>query len=126
MYADKNTLSFKCTKETGRYPETWEGRLRIVKQGDPFEAEMEARGSYFHLIVGKHSYGNYICIPNWNVGTELSGLGDLFWNEERLRNYTSMKETDACSVAAALHALSACAGRLEVFPGKGAGGGGRR
>ena len=80
--------------------------LEILQRGNPCEAELCARGSRFHLIVGKHSYGNYLCIPNWDVGTELSSLTDLFWNEERLRHYSRMKKADACTIVSALKVLA--------------------
>lgn len=98
-------LTFSC-KAKGCSPNHWDGNIRILKQGDPCEAEISARGSCFHLIVGRHAYGNYLCIPNWNIGTELSSLTDSFWNEERLRNYCRLKKADACTVVSALNVLS--------------------
>jgi hypothetical protein len=68
--------------------------------------EISARGSRFHLITGKHAYGNYLCIPNWNVGTELASLTDIFWNEERLRNYSKLKKVDTRTVVTALKILA--------------------
>ena len=68
--------------------------VEILQRGNPCEAELCARGSRFHLIVGRHSYGNYRCIPNWDVGTELTSLTELFWNEECLRHYSRMKKAD--------------------------------
>ena len=62
-----------------------------------YEAEITGRGTYFHVIAGKHRYGNYICIPNHNVGSELSGFRDLFWNTERLSGL--IKKVDAVTVA---------------------------
>ncbi|MFI3173390.1 MAG: DUF6618 family protein [Eubacteriales bacterium] len=68
--------------------------------------EVCARGSSFHLIVGHHTYGSsYLCIPDWSIGSELSSLGDVFWNQEQLKNYTKLKSVDACSVASALAAF---------------------
>ena len=60
-------ITFTC-KGKGCSPRQWEGSLEILQRGNPCEAELCARGSRFHLIVGKHSYGNYLCIPNWDVG----------------------------------------------------------
>ena len=68
--------------------------------------EVTARGSSFHLIVGHHKYGKYICIPNWNIGTELASLSDRFWNYERLTRYTEMEGVDAYSIVSALAELS--------------------
>lgn len=98
-------ITFSC-KRKGCSPSQWEGTLEIIKSGDPCEAELNARGSHFHLIVGRHGYGNYICIPNWDIGTELASLSDTFWNEERLRNYTKMRKVDACTVVTALKILA--------------------
>ena len=55
-------ITFTC-KGKGCSPRQWEGSLEILQKGNPCEAELCARGSRFHLIVGKHSYGNYLCIP---------------------------------------------------------------
>lgn len=76
----------------------WTGEIMPIRlDSESYEVEVSARGSYFHLLVGHHAYGNYICIPNWNIGTELSSLSDSFWNLERLSN-TKLKKVDACSV----------------------------
>lgn len=121
-------IHFTC-KEKESVPSQWKGTLRILRAGNPCEAEISARGSWFHLIVGKHAYGNYVCIPNWNVGTELSRLSDTFWNRERLREYSQMKEVDICTVVTALAVLDErhCTEILGEssqgisFPGGGAG-----
>ncbi len=84
----------------------WMGEIIPIRLGQgPIEVEVTARGSYFHLVVGHHAYGNYICIPNWDIGTELSSLSDSFWNQERLSG-TKLKKVDACSIAYALLELS--------------------
>ncbi|MCI7595307.1 MAG: hypothetical protein PUI41_05835 [Lachnospiraceae bacterium] len=84
----------------------WIGEIVPIQlEQEPYEVEVTARGSYFHLLVGHHAYGNYICIPNWDVGTELASLSDSFWNLERL-NSTKLKKVDACSIAYALLELS--------------------
>lgn len=86
--------------------DVWSGDIIPIRlKYQPYEFEVKARGSYFHLLIGSHAYGNFICIPNWNVGTELSSLSDLFWNCERLSK-TNLKNVDACSVAYALQELS--------------------
>lgn len=89
-------ITFTCEGK-GCSPRQWEGSLEIPKKGNPCEAELYARGIQFHLLVGRHSYGNYLCIPDWDIGTELSSLADTFWNEERLRQYCRMKKADACT-----------------------------
>lgn len=64
-------ITFQARLSTSS-PKAWYGEI-IPLQLDsaPYEVEVSARGSYFHLLIGHHAYGNYICIPNWDVGTEL-------------------------------------------------------
>ena len=74
---------------------------------DRNEFEVTARGSTFHLLVGKHAYGKYLCIPNWGIGTEISSLSDCFWNRERLeQDYPELSKVDIISIVKALEALS--------------------
>ena len=81
------------------------GEIRLLSGGEPLEMEIHANGWTFHTIVGKHKYGNYICIPNWSIGSELAYLQDEFWNSERLRDYTNLKVDNAAAVAGALAAV---------------------
>ena len=84
----------------------WIGEIVPIQlEQEPYEVEVTARGSYFHLLVGHHAYGKYICIPNWDVGTELASLSDAVWDLGRL-NSTKLKKVDACSIAYALLELS--------------------
>lgn len=45
----------------------WTGHIRPLNINRN-EFEVTARGSTFHLLVGKHAYGKYLCIPNWGNG----------------------------------------------------------
>lgn len=84
----------------------WTGEIIPIQlEQEPYEVEVSARGSYFHLLIGHHACGTFLGIPNWDIGTELASLSDSFWNLERLRN-TKLKKVDACSVAYALLELS--------------------
>ena len=98
-------INFAC-HAAGCSPNRWNAAPRILKTGNPCEAEVSARGSSFHLIAGNHAYGNYLCIPDWNVGTELGTLTDRFWNEERLLSYTGLGEVDTRTVVTALNLLA--------------------
>ena len=91
-------MESQCTLTKGRRKERWQGERRLIHYSDTcYEAEITGRGTYFHVIDGKHSYGNYICIPNHDVGSELSEFRDLFWNTERLSGL--IKKVDAVTVA---------------------------
>ena len=78
------------------------GLINIISASLPVEADIEANGFSFHIIAGKHSNGNYICIPNWNIGSELAGFSDTFWNRERLSNYAELNPLNSSIIAAAL------------------------
>lgn len=99
-------IKYDCYSISETEHSTWEGSIVPLKLTDPYELEVSARGSLFHLVVGTHNFGKYICIPNWNIGTELASLSDRFWNYERLTAYTDLSEADACSVVYALIELS--------------------
>nr|MBQ4455374.1 hypothetical protein [Clostridia bacterium] len=78
------------------------GEICILSDYDPIEMDIEANGWSFHTIVGSHRDGNYICIPNWYIGSELAGLGDVFWNEERLIKNTQLHPDNAKAIARAI------------------------
>ena len=113
MSEDNEYITFRCTGDPECCPRSWEGTIRILRMGAFCEAEIKARGSLFHLIVGQHKYGNFVCIPNWDIGTELAGLDDIFWNTEHLLDHTALKIVDACSVAAALCRLKKYVGSQQ-------------
>ena len=98
-------MEYQCIYQAGKGRQEWVGELRLLKQGaDSSEVEISGRGTYFHVIVGRHLYGNYICIPNHDIGCELSSCSDVFWNMERLEKH--LKKVDATTVAYALPHLS--------------------
>ena len=84
-----------------------------LPQGDmDRRAHPAGRGTYFHILAGRHKYGNYLCIPNHDVGCELSDFSDIFWNEERIGSL--MRKVDAVTVAAGLvHLPALAAGQLK-------------
>jgi hypothetical protein len=94
-------MEFLCTNQTKKRKAHWTGVISAVK-GDRKKCEFEirSRGHYYHVIVGTHAFGNFVCIPNWNVGCELSDFSDLFWNVERLTK--CFRKTDAITVATAI------------------------
>ena len=85
----------------------WTGHIRPLNINRN-EFEVTARGSTFHLLVEKHAYGKYLCIPNWGIGTEISSLSDCFWNRERLeQDYPKLSKVDIISIVKTLEAHSA-------------------
>lgn len=101
-------MEFTCILRHGSCKECWTGKLTLLgKLPGQYEAEINGRGTYFHILAGRHRYGNYLCIPNHDIGCELSDFSDIFWNEERLRSL--MRKVDAVTVATALVHLPALA-----------------
>ena len=83
-----------------------DGQIFLMKDLNPLEMDIYANNWRFHTIVGRQiQNGNYICIPNWNIGTELVRLQDKFWNCERLCNYTNLAKDNAIAIASALAVL---------------------
>lgn len=94
-------MEYTCTITHRKRKETWRGCIHLIfKYPGLYEAEIIGRGTRFHIIAGSHRYGNYMCIPNHNVGSELSEYTDLFWNTEQLSRI--MKKVDAVTVATGL------------------------
>lgn len=94
-------MEFKCIKSAGKRKVAWTGQIKKIRGvKENCEMEVNARGSYFHVIFGSHSYGNYVCIPNWNVGCELADYSDIFWNTERLSGVISYE--NAITIATAV------------------------
>lgn len=97
-------LSFTCScaDDDVSSPHRWKGRIQIL---DPDSGEMDvsARGSLFHIICGRYRDGNYICIPNIDIGASMADFGDTFWNREHLRNcYPDLSKVDIISITQAL------------------------
>lgn len=63
-------LNYICIGTSDMKPRQWTGHIQILNDSSPYELEVTARHSSFHILCGKHEYGNYVCIPNWNIGTD--------------------------------------------------------
>ena len=81
-------MIFQCNtgKPVGKKIGTGEIRL-LVHTPCHYEAVITARGTSFHVIAGKYQNGNYLCVPNMDLGCELSHFSDTFWNAERIRQH---------------------------------------
>lgn len=91
-------MKYMCKKQTGKTVSEWSGEIRLIAINDgTYEVEITGRGTYFHVIAGRHQYGTFLCIPNHDVGCELSGYEDIFWNSERLSK--QLKKVDALTVS---------------------------
>jgi len=93
-------IEYECLQTVGKRTTRWCCTMELKRKQPPYELELSARGHHFHILFGKHTYGNFLCIPNWDIGCELADYGDTFWNTERLSRH--MKKADAISIAQAL------------------------
>ena len=75
----------------------------LTKFGSHYELKIVSR-SGFIVVIGKTNYGNFACIPDYDVGCHLGNLKDLFWNSERL--CAIMNKVDGITVAYALQAVA--------------------
>lgn len=71
---------FKHTIENKTYTST----IDIYSINEPYELNLSVNGSHFHILLGSHLGGHFICIPNWEIGCELASYSDAFWNMEKL------------------------------------------
>ena len=118
---------YKCTGEPDMSPFKWTGEIKNTFTAEnTIEAEVTARSSYFHIILGHHRFGNNLCIPNWGngifhiifgvfrfgnflfigflwFGIEMAGFDDKFWTREKLsNNYPAVSKADIISIVDAV------------------------
>lgn len=79
------------------WPASWE----LVGAGENYEElKIRGRGTCYHVVIGCYSNGNYLCIPEIDIGCGLSTLDDVFWNYERLSKLIGT--TDAVTISQGL------------------------
>lgn len=99
-------FTYVCKSYLDGHNESWTGTICPLMPFDRNEYEVTARGSCFHLIIGKHYYSRYIYIPTWNIAMDISYLDDRFWNREHLlKTYPELSPVDAVSIVEALVAI---------------------
>lgn len=75
----------ECHTTIDNKQETWQANLKsITNYGAYYEAMIEARGTYFNMLVGKTDNYDWVALPTQEVSCSLASPSDTFWNEERL------------------------------------------
>lgn len=100
-------MEFFCKNPDAEYTadQVWKGNVICIEQkAQTIVVQISGKGSQMLAVIGKYGYGNYICIPEWGVGSPLSSLGDRFWNREQLERY--LPQSDAITVSEALNIIS--------------------
>lgn len=84
-----------------------EGEIEPLRlEREPYEVVLEANGYSFHLLFGPQRSGNFLCIPDWQIGCELSHLDDVFWNKESIRRSANdIGDEEAAAIAHAIKEL---------------------
>ena len=88
----------------------WPGKVR-VRSSSMYMAELiinYGRESCMNAVLGKYMGGQYICIPDMDIGCAIGSLSDVKGNKEKLSAH--MGYEDAATVAHALRALSGYCG----------------
>lgn len=101
-------MNFKyiCEGFSDMTPSEWIGEISPLLPFDPEEFEVSARGSRFHLILSKHSYGKYLYISNLGIGMDMAGLNEREWNlSHLLEQHPQLQLADAISITDALVAI---------------------
>lgn len=101
--AEKNTLPFDEAEKTANMKH---GTIRVINlDHEPYEVCINANGYGFHAIFGSQENGHFLCIPDWNVGCELSSYKDRFWNIESIVRSGNLGSEEACAIGNALDLL---------------------
>lgn len=88
----------------------WPGKVK-VRRSSKYMAELiinYGKESCINAVLGKYMGGQYICIPDMDIGCLVGSLSDIKGNKERLSAH--MCYEDAATVAHALRALSGYSG----------------
>ena len=73
-------MNYECSiydEETGQQV-TWVSSLYVLSRTGPFtEFTVCGRGSQMHAVTGPQANGNFLCLPEWQVGSGLAQLADV-------------------------------------------------
>ena len=50
-------MNYTCILKSGSRRENWTGQILLLDAGDGwYEAEINGRGTYFHILAGRYKY----------------------------------------------------------------------
>lgn len=97
-------MNFECISHNDGITESWKGEIVYFSDSaNCIEMNIQSRSS-IDIIIGTTQYGNYVCIPNFEVGCYLSSFDDIFFNTERLSRLIG--KVDGVTVATAIKSLA--------------------
>ena len=78
----------------------WSGNITsFIDYGSHYEMRIESLSS-ITVLFGKTSMGNFVCIPDFEVGCHLATLNDDSYNKEKISGI--INQVDAITIARAL------------------------
>ncbi|MDD3124054.1 MAG: hypothetical protein PHC62_11205 [Candidatus Izemoplasmatales bacterium] len=93
-------MKFKCVNHNNGKTESWNGEIVYLKNcSNWIQMNIQSRSS-IDVIFGSSNYGNYVCVPNFEIGCYLSSFDDMFFNTEILSRL--MGNVDGLTVATAI------------------------
>ena len=100
--------TYKCRLFSNDETSTWKGAIfNVDLLNNHIDAEITARGSSFRIILGQSPRGNFLCVPNCNIGIDLADWHDYAWNFDRLLSaYPKMNRIDAASIISAIDEIA--------------------
>jgi hypothetical protein len=101
---DDTKMEFECIWKKGKKVERWLATVECIHDNGQFCEVFVVSRSTIRLIIGYGEWGNFVCVPDWNVGTRLSDFKDLFWNSEKLTNL--MGNVDGITAATVIKGIS--------------------
>lgn len=101
-------IFYKCIGMGILSGSSWNGSITSITASDNHvEAEVTSRDSYFQIILGHYKYGNYLCVPNWNLGIEIAEFNNHHWIMEKLiLKYPNINLVDVTSIVYAVDKIS--------------------
>ena len=96
-------LVFRCYLRTENSEQSWNGRIRSLRDYGSHQEIVLSSRSAVTLIVGAYTHGHFLSVPEYGIGCDLAQYDDVFWNRERLSRLLSL--VDAVTIAEALRFL---------------------
>jgi len=95
-------MLFSCKMKNSN--QNWQGQITNLKNyGNYYEMRIESL-SGITIIFGKCLLGNFVCIPDFKVGSYLAEWDNQYYNSDKL--IPIMNTVDAITVVQALKTIS--------------------
>lgn len=67
-FKEGEVIEFLCTNQTEKQKTHWTSVVPSIKVNrKKCVFEIRSRSHYYHVIIGAHDFGSFVCILNWDV-----------------------------------------------------------